>query len=57
MCKALERAGWLLKKITISHSIYDRPSSRVNVSVPVHGDDVGVHVVRRVGDLSVVVAK
>jgi predicted RNA binding protein YcfA (HicA-like mRNA interferase family) len=38
MCKALERAGWTLKKINGSHHIYERPGVPLNVSVPVHGN-------------------
>jgi predicted RNA binding protein YcfA (HicA-like mRNA interferase family) len=38
MCKALERAGWLLKKIDGSHHVYERPNVPVNISVPVHGN-------------------
>jgi predicted RNA binding protein YcfA (HicA-like mRNA interferase family) len=39
MCKVLEDAGWSLKKINGSHHIYDRPGSRVNISVPVHRNE------------------
>ena len=36
-CKALERAGWKLDRITGSHHIYVRPGF-ASVSVPVHGN-------------------
>lgn len=39
MCKALERSGWLLKRISGSHHIY--ANSRcpdIIISVPVHGN-------------------
>jgi predicted RNA binding protein YcfA (HicA-like mRNA interferase family) len=49
MCKVLERAGWLLKKITGSHHIYERPGSRVDISVPVHGNqDLATGTQRRI---------
>ena len=35
-CKALERNGWVLARISGSHHIYMKPGSPV-VSVPVHG--------------------
>ena len=36
MCKALERAGWTLKRIKSSHHHYERPGDPRIVSVPVH---------------------
>lgn len=37
MCKALERQGWSLERITGSHYIYNRPGARRPISVPMHG--------------------
>lgn len=38
LCNALERRGWLLKRITGSHHIYAHPDHPDTiVSVPVHG--------------------
>ena len=39
LCKALERKGWLLKRVRGSHHIYghpDRPDTII--TVPVHGN-------------------
>jgi predicted RNA binding protein YcfA (HicA-like mRNA interferase family) len=39
MCKALERKGWLLKRISGSHHIYSNSSHPDTIiSVPVHGN-------------------
>lgn len=39
MCKALERRGWVLVRISSSHYIYSHPGPpRVVVSIPVHGN-------------------
>ena len=38
MCRALERKGWRLARITGSHHIYVRPGGGISVSVPVHGN-------------------
>lgn len=37
MCKALERKGWTLERVTGSHFIYNRPGARRPVPVPKHG--------------------
>jgi predicted RNA binding protein YcfA (HicA-like mRNA interferase family) len=37
-CKALERKGWTLDRVSGSHHIYTRPG-HAPVSVPVHGND------------------
>ena len=37
-CKALERAGWELDRISGSHHIYKRPGMPM-ASVPVHGNE------------------
>jgi predicted RNA binding protein YcfA (HicA-like mRNA interferase family) len=38
MCRALERAGWILRRIEGSHYIYRRAGARRPVPVPVHGN-------------------
>ena len=39
MCKALERRGWILKRIRGSHHIYTHPDrSDTIIPVPVHGN-------------------
>jgi predicted RNA binding protein YcfA (HicA-like mRNA interferase family) len=39
LCKALERKGWLLKRIRGSHHIYTRPDRPDTIiSIPVHGN-------------------
>jgi predicted RNA binding protein YcfA (HicA-like mRNA interferase family) len=37
-CKALERKGWTLDRVSGSHHVYKRPGDPP-VSVPVHGND------------------
>lgn len=37
MCKALERKGWTLERVTGSHFIYNRPGARRPIPVPKHG--------------------
>jgi predicted RNA binding protein YcfA (HicA-like mRNA interferase family) len=37
LCKALERKGWTLIRISGSHYIYGKPGAR-SVPVPVHGN-------------------
>jgi predicted RNA binding protein YcfA (HicA-like mRNA interferase family) len=37
MCHALERAGWVLRRIQGSHYIYHRRGARRPIPVPVHG--------------------
>ena len=37
-CRALERAGWTLARITGSHHIYTRPGDPQSLAVPVHGN-------------------
>jgi predicted RNA binding protein YcfA (HicA-like mRNA interferase family) len=37
LCKALEKKGWTLNRITGSHHIYTKPGVDVVLSVPVHG--------------------
>ncbi len=38
MCRALERRGWRLDRISGSHHVYEHPISGRSVSVPVHGN-------------------
>ena len=38
LCKAVERAGWRLLRITGSHHIYARVASDVRLSIPVHSN-------------------
>jgi predicted RNA binding protein YcfA (HicA-like mRNA interferase family) len=38
LCKIVERNGWILKRITASHHIYESPSFNQILSVPVHGN-------------------
>ena len=35
---ALERHGWILRRIHGSHHIYAKPGSDVRLSVPIHGN-------------------
>jgi predicted RNA binding protein YcfA (HicA-like mRNA interferase family) len=35
-CKIVERKGWILKKITGSHHIYEKPNENKIISIPVH---------------------
>jgi predicted RNA binding protein YcfA (HicA-like mRNA interferase family) len=37
LCRALERAGWTLRRIDGSHHIYRREGARRPIPVPVHG--------------------
>jgi len=38
-CKALERNGWTLKRISkSSHHVYAKPGVARSISVPVHGN-------------------
>jgi len=36
LCKIVEGKGWMLKKITGSHYIYEKPNENKIVSIPVH---------------------
>lgn len=36
LCKSVEKKGWILKKITGSHHIYENPSENQILSIPVH---------------------
>ena len=38
MCKALERQGWQLARVSGSHYVYSRPGHPAIISVPVHGN-------------------
>ncbi|EGJ33397.1 MULTISPECIES: type II toxin-antitoxin system HicA family toxin [Moorena] len=35
-CKIIEKKGWVLRKITGSHHIYEKPGAQKILSVPVH---------------------
>ena len=37
LCRALERHGWSLLRISGSHHIYGKPGQTVRLSVPCHG--------------------
>ncbi|GAB1545575.1 type II toxin-antitoxin system HicA family toxin [Scytonema sp. NUACC21] len=36
LCSIVERKGWILRKITGSHHIYEHPESNRILSIPVH---------------------
>ena len=36
LCKVVEKKGWILKKITGSHHIYQKPGESQILSIPVH---------------------
>ena len=36
LCKIVEKKGWILKKITGSHHIYEKPNENKIISIPVH---------------------
>jgi predicted RNA binding protein YcfA (HicA-like mRNA interferase family) len=36
LCKIVEKKGWMLKKITGSHHIYEKPNENKIISIPVH---------------------
>ncbi|OKH25535.1 hypothetical protein NIES593_04110 [Hydrococcus rivularis NIES-593] len=38
LCKIVEKKGWILKKITGSHHIYQKPGTMQILSIPVHGN-------------------
>jgi len=38
LCRALDRHGWQLLRVTGSHHIYGRAGSVVRLSVPVHAN-------------------
>ncbi|NEO40373.1 MAG: type II toxin-antitoxin system HicA family toxin [Moorea sp. SIOASIH] len=35
-CKIIDKKGWVLRKITGSHYIYEKPGAQKIISVPVH---------------------
>lgn len=35
-CKIVEKKGWVLRKITGSHHIYEKPGEQKILSIPVH---------------------
>ena len=36
LCKIVERKGWILKKVTGSHHIYEKLGENKIISIPVH---------------------
>jgi predicted RNA binding protein YcfA (HicA-like mRNA interferase family) len=38
LCKVIERKGWVLKRVTGSHHIYEKPGMEQILSIPVHRD-------------------
>ncbi|MDJ0601123.1 MAG: type II toxin-antitoxin system HicA family toxin [Crocosphaera sp.] len=36
LCKIVEKQGWILKRVTGSHHIYQKPDSQKILSIPVH---------------------
>lgn len=36
LCKIVEQKGWILRRITGSHHIYENPESERILSIPVH---------------------
>ena len=36
LCKIVEKKGWILKKITGSHHIYEKTNENKIISIPVH---------------------
>ncbi|MEA5421290.1 type II toxin-antitoxin system HicA family toxin [Spirulina sp. CCNP1310] len=36
LCKIIENKGWILRKITGSHHIYENPNQDKILSIPVH---------------------
>ena len=36
LCKIIEKKGWILKKITGSHHIYEKTNQNKIISIPVH---------------------
>jgi predicted RNA binding protein YcfA (HicA-like mRNA interferase family) len=36
LCRIVEKQGWILKKITGSHHIYENPSENKIICIPVH---------------------
>lgn len=37
LCRLLNAAGWILKRVKGSHHIFGKPGERKIISVPVHG--------------------
>jgi predicted RNA binding protein YcfA (HicA-like mRNA interferase family) len=38
LCKVVERKGWVLKRVTGSHHIYEKAGVEQILSIPVHRD-------------------
>lgn len=38
LCKIIERKGWVLKRVTGSHHIYEKTGMEQILSIPVHRD-------------------
>ena len=36
LCKIVERKGWVLRRITGSHHLYENPETKQILSIPVH---------------------
>ncbi len=36
LCKIVEQRGWILKRVTGSHHIYQKPDNQQILSIPVH---------------------
>ncbi len=39
LCKIVEEKGWMLKKVTGSHHIYEKPNENKIISIPVHRNE------------------
>jgi predicted RNA binding protein YcfA (HicA-like mRNA interferase family) len=37
-CRAIEKRGWVRRRVTGSHHIYAQPGNPVILSVPIHGN-------------------
>jgi predicted RNA binding protein YcfA (HicA-like mRNA interferase family) len=46
--RALERAGWILIRITGSHHVFRHPETGESIVVPVHGNLVKYGYIRRI---------
>ncbi|WP_319421998.1 type II toxin-antitoxin system HicA family toxin [Pleurocapsa sp. FMAR1] len=38
LCKIIEKKGWVLRKVTGSHHVYEKTGADKILSIPVHGN-------------------
>jgi predicted RNA binding protein YcfA (HicA-like mRNA interferase family) len=48
LARVLEKKGWELNRVTGSHHIFEHPSTRATISVPIHNRDMKTGTLNRI---------